>query len=145
MTLVKWKNGRVPAFNYLVDEFFNRNSYHPITSEYHNSTPAVNIQETNTDFLVEVAAPGFQKNDFTVEVDNNQLIISSKGENKADESGVHFTKREFSYASFQRTFTLPESVKGEKITGKYEDGILKLTLPKREEALIKPAREIKIS
>ena len=110
MTLVKWKNGRVPAFNYLVDEFFNRNSYHPITSEYHNSTPAVNIQETNTDFLVEVAAPGFQKNDFTVEVDNNQLIISSKGENKADESGVHFTKREFSYASFQRTFTLPESV-----------------------------------
>ncbi len=145
MTLVKWRNGKVPAFNYLVDEFFNRNSYHPITSEYQNSTPAVNIQETNTDFLVEVAAPGFQKSDFTVEVDNNKLIISSNRENANDESGIHFTKREFSYGSFQRTFTLPESVKGDKITGKYEDGILKLKLPKREEALIKPAREIKIS
>lgn len=145
MTLVKWRNGRVPAFNYLVDEFFNRNSDHPITSEHQHSTPAVNIQETNTHFLVEVAAPGFNKNDFKVEVDNNQLIISSKRENANDESGVHFTKREFSYSSFKRTFTLPESVKGDKITAKYEDGILKLSLPKREEALVKPAREIKIS
>ncbi|PCH97322.1 MAG: hypothetical protein COB85_02825 [Bacteroidetes bacterium] len=128
-----------------MDEFLNRNSYHPIKSERLITRPAVNIQETNTDFLVEVAAPGFQKNDFTVEIDNNQLIISSKREDTSDESGNHFTKREFTYGSFQRTFTLPESVKEDKITAKYEDGILKLTLPKQEEALIKPAREIKIS
>ena len=115
-------------------------------SPTNTTLPAVNIRETKDDFLIEVAAPGLDKKDFKVNLENNQLVISSehKEEKKSDEE--NYTRREFSYQSFQRSFTVDErQVEGDKITAKYCDGILCITLPKKEEVKPKPPREIKIS
>lgn len=110
--------------------------------------PSVNVRETNDAFHIEVAAPGMKRDDFKVELDNNFLTISAeveqKNENNDDRDG--YTRREFSYQSFQRSFALPENkVEGEKIAAKYVDGILNITVPKKEEAKPKPAKQIKVS
>jgi HSP20 family protein len=110
--------------------------------------PAVNVKETNDDFLIEVAAPGMKRDDFKVELDNHVLTISSEVEEQNDESGKNgkYTRREFSYQSFQRSFSLPENkVEGGKISAKYTDGILFVTVPKKEEAKVKPARQITVA
>jgi HSP20 family protein len=112
------------------------------------SLPAVNVLETNDNFMIEVAAPGMKRDDFKVELDNNVLTISSSQENNREEKGREgeYTRREFSYQAFQRSFSLPEAkVDGAKITAKYTDGILHVTVPKREEAKVKPARQIAVS
>lgn len=109
--------------------------------------PAVNVRENNDEYLIDVAAPGMAKENFTVNYDNGRLTISSeKKEEKKKKSEEKYTRREFSYMSFQRTFTIPENVvNGEKIAATYSDGILHVSLPKREEVKPRPAREIKIS
>ncbi|HXH17605.1 MAG TPA: Hsp20/alpha crystallin family protein [Chitinophagales bacterium] len=115
-------------------------------SETNSTLPAVNIRETNDDFHIEVAAPGMRKDDFKVELDNDMLVISSEKRDEREEKNNNYTRREFSYRSFQRSFTLPEKlVNGEKIKAEYRDGILHITVPKKEEAKAKPARVIKIS
>jgi len=113
-----------------------------------SSLPAVNVRETNDQFMIEVAVPGMKREDFKVELDNNVLTISSSKEENRQEKGYQgeFTRREFSYQAFQRSFSLPEAkVDGGKISAKYTDGILYVTVPKREEAKIKPARQITVS
>lgn len=146
MTLLKRSNTYLPTF---WDNFFSRD-----LSDWGNSNfsstdttlPAVNVKETDDAFEIEVAAPGMSKNDFRINMENNMLTISSeKQEEKKEEEKGRFTRREFSYQSFQRSFTVPESVvDGEKITAKYCEGILCISLPKREEVKPKPAREISI-
>lgn len=116
--------------------------YNPAFS---GSVPAVNVAESTEGFKIEVAAPGLQKGDFKLNLEKNQLTISAQKEQKEEEGDTKYTRREFKYASFQRTFTLPNSVDGEKIGAVYADGILTVTLPKREEAKEKPAREIEIA
>ena len=144
MTMVKYNNRRLPVFGSLFDDIFTRSFADEYESATSISRPAVNINETANSFQVEVAAPGFDKKDFKVEVDNKQLIISGNmAVDKTDK--VHYTKQEFVHASFKRRFTLPDTVKESKITGEYVNGILKLTLPKMEEAVVQPAREVKIS
>jgi len=108
--------------------------------------PSVNIKDNEEAFKVEVAAPGFEKGDFKIELNRNLLTISSekKTENETKEGEV-FTKREFSYQSFTRSFTLPEIANGEAIKANYENGILTVEIPKREEAKPKPARMIEIN
>ena len=109
--------------------------------------PSVNVRETNDDFIIEVAAPGMNRDDFKVELDNNILSISAELEGKNETSGQNdnYNRREFNYQSFQRSFSLPETkVEGAKISAKYKDGILYVTVPKREEAKIKPARQITV-
>ena len=109
--------------------------------------PAVNVRETNDDFVIEVAAPGMNRDDFKVELDNNLLSISAELEEKNDTSDQNraYNRREFNYQSFQRSFSLPENkVEGTKISAKYKDGILHVTVPKKEEAKIKPARQITV-
>ena len=96
------------------------------------------------DFELELAVPGVKKDDFTVEVDNDVLTISSEMKSENEETQDNYTRKEFSYSSFRRAFTLPDTVDGSKIDAKYEDGILKLTLPKKQEALPKPKRLISI-
>ncbi|MDO8896442.1 MAG: Hsp20/alpha crystallin family protein, partial [Bacteroidales bacterium] len=105
-----------------------------------------NIKEDENGFEVEMAAPGFEKKDFKIDLNNNLLTISSekKIENETKE-GQQFTRREYSYQSFSRSFTLPNLVDSEKITAKYENGILKVAIPKKEEAKPKPIKQIKIS
>jgi len=109
--------------------------------------PAVNVKETNDDFIIEVAAPGMSRDNFKVELDNSILTISSDVENNSEspDKNGQYNRREFNYQSFQRSFSLPENkVDGGKISAKYKDGILHVTVPKREEAKIKPARQITI-
>ncbi len=114
-------------------------------SSTNTTLPSVNIKEDNNGYEVEVAAPGFNKEEFNVEVNDNILTISSeKRVENETKDGQQFTHREFSYQSFKRTFTLPATVESDKIEAKYENGILHLSIPKKEEAKPKPARKIEI-
>lgn len=107
--------------------------------------PSVNITETDKEFKIELAAPGLEKKDFKVEMDKDLLTISSEKEEEKKEEKKNFYRREFSYNSFSRSFTLPENVLGDKIDAKYENGILRLSIPKKEVAVSKPVKEIKVS
>jgi len=109
------------------------------------TVPAVNISETDNDYTVEMAVPGMKKNDFNINLDHNVLTISSEQEEKKEEKDKNFTKKEFSYQSFERSFTLPETVDQEKISAKYTDGVLKVVLPKKEEAKVPSSKVIKIN
>jgi HSP20 family protein len=108
--------------------------------------PSVNISDTNDNFIVEMAIPGLKKSDFNINVEDDVLTISAEiNEEHKEEVARNYSRREFGYSSFKRTFSLPESVETEKITAQYNDGILNLTLPKREEAKQKPSRMITVS
>ncbi len=150
-TLVRTNGNLFPALPSLIEDFFGRDFLDSSLADWRErgaTMPSVNIAETNEAFLIEVAAPGMKRENFKIELDNNVLTISSSIEEKHEEKDdkLNFTRREFNYQSFQRSFSLPESkVDGEKISARYTDGILYLTLPKREEAKVKPARQIAIS
>lgn len=107
--------------------------------------PAVNIVEGKEDYKIELAAPGMRKEDFKVNLENHVLTISSEKETKNESEEENVLRREFSYNSFTRSFTLPETVDGEKIKANYKDGVLSILVPKKEEAKVKPAIEIKIA
>lgn len=140
MSLVKRNNVIFPS---LMNDIFNPDWFGGMENSNKNM-PAVNIIENDNDFVLELSAPGFKKDDFNIELDNDLLTISSevKTENQVKEE--KFTKKEFSYNSFKRTFTLPETIDEGKINAVYENGILKLVIPKKEEALPKPKRLIDI-
>lgn len=137
-----------PAIFNLFDDWnldFARDLNFPNASRF--TTPAVNIKEDKENFFVEVAAPGMNKNDFKIVNENGALTIScerkeEKQEIKEDES---YSRKEFYYASFSRSFTLPESADADKITANYKEGILSVSIPKKEEAKLKPAKEIQIA
>lgn len=109
--------------------------------------PAVNIQETEDGFNVDVAAPGMRKENFNIELDKDVLTISSEDrkEKETEAKEGKFTRKEFSYSSFKRAFSLPDSVDTEKISASYTNGVLEITLPKREEAKVQPKRMIDVS
>lgn len=111
------------------------------------SIPAVNIKEDAENFVVEVAAPGKSKEDFKIELDNDVLTISAeeKKESETTEKEGKYTRREFSYSTFRRAFSLPESVDSSKIGASYTNGVLEISLPKREEAKVQAKRMIEIS
>jgi HSP20 family protein len=145
MSLVRFSN-QFPA---LFDHFFENDLYdwsnrHFSTTE--TTLPMVNIRESHDEFEVELAAPGFVKADFNIELNRDILTISSEKKvvNETRE-GQQFARREFSYQSFSRSFTLPNTVDNEKIKAKYENGILKVVIPKREEAKPKPPKHIAIA
>ena len=106
--------------------------------------PAVNIKENKDEYILELAIPGLKKSDFDIDVDNKVLSISSEIETSNEEKEESYTRREFGYSSFKRTFTLPDTVDSDKVNATYTDGILSVNLPKREEAKEKPARRIEI-
>ncbi len=140
MSLVKRNNLFFPS---LMDDFLSPDWFGGIN---HSSTsiPAVNIKDNTDGFELELAVPGGKKEDFKVEVENDILTISSEAKSESKETKENYTRKEFTYASFKRAFTLPETVDGSKIDAKYEDGILKVSLPKKEEALPEPKRLITI-
>jgi HSP20 family protein len=98
------------------------------------SVPAVNITENNDDYKVSLAVPGLKKEDFHVDVEGNILTISSEKEDTKEEKDARYTRKEYNYSSFTRSFNLPDDVKQDKIEATYTDGVLKLVLPKKEEA-----------
>jgi HSP20 family protein len=150
MTFVKRNGNLMRAFPTLFDDFLNRDLFNWGQSNYSNtgtSLPAVNIKETNEGFEVEMAAPGMKKTDFKVQLEGNMLTISSEKSNHTDENeGDCYSRKEFSYQSFERSFTLPKDVVDvEKINAKYEDGVLQLHIPKMEQAKQKAPKMIQIS
>lgn len=150
MTIAKLSNNVFPSFPSFFTRFFEGDMMDWSNNNFAgtNSTlPAVNIRENKDEFLIDVAAPGMSKENFKVHYENGRLTISSeKRDEKSEKPDEKYTRREYSYLAFQRTFTIPENmVSGEKIQAGYSDGILKITVPKREEVKPKPAREIKIS
>jgi len=150
MTLARVSNNWFPSVASLLDRFFEGDMMDWNTSNFAgtNSTlPAINVRENDNEYLIEVAAPGLAKEDFKLDYDNGRLTICSEKRNQNEEKdGEKVTRREFSYQSFQRSFTVSESVvNAEAITAKYDKGILYVTLPKREEVKPKPAKQIKIS
>jgi len=150
MSLVKKNGSRLNALPMLFDDFFSREIFDWKNSNFSNTSttiPAVNIKETPEHYEVEVAAPGMTKKDFNLELDGNILTISSERQSQREENeSERYSLREFSYQSFQRTFTLQkEVVDVEKIEAKYENGILRLLIPKKEEARQKPPRQIPIA
>src|ERR1700730_13770404 len=151
MSLIKRNGGTLynpmPA---LFDDFFNRDIFNRDLSNFSltdTTLPAVNIREKHDNFEVEMAAPGMKKDDFKIELDGNLLTISSeKTDQHEEKEGEKYTRREFSYQSFQRSFNLPkEVVDAEKIKARYENGVLQLVIPKREEVKQKPRRTIQIA
>lgn len=135
----------LPSFN---DEFLGNELLSSFfdNDDTRNTLPSANIKEDKDSFTIEVAAPGFNKQDFKINLNSSTLEIS--GEKKADCSNKHDKKslrKEFHYEAFSRSFTLPDTVDAEKIKASYTDGILNIEIPKREEAKVKPERQIEIA
>ena len=148
MSITKW-NTRNGGMNNLFDDLFSRDLWNwglANNSTTNTTLPAVNIRETTENFEVEMAAPGMNKEDFKIELEGNELRINSEKQQENEmKEGERYTRREFSYQSFQRSFTLPkEVVDVEQINAKYENGVLRLLIPKKEEAKQKPPRMIEI-
>jgi HSP20 family protein len=147
MTTVKTnKNGNLlPS---LWSDFFDNDKFFDtpwLNKDLLQTLPAVNVKENGREFGIEFAAPGFKKSDFKIHVDQNQLTISAEKENEKNESDERYTRKEFSYNSFSRTFTLPQNVNTDTIDAKYHDGILKLSVPKKEVTKALPKKEIKVA
>ncbi len=147
MTLLKRTNS-FPFFPSFMEDEFNRDVFHWPSNQMKQSVPAVNVHETEKAFTIEVAAPGVKKEDFKITLDQNIITISSKQENKTEEKDEkkYYTRREFSYSSFSRSFTLPDKlVDLDKIEAKHENGILHIVLPKKEAVVQKGNRLIDVN
>ncbi|SRR5258706_15890570 len=149
--LMKSNGSFFPTIPSLFEDVFTRDWFDSSLATLSTSgatLPDANVMETNDEFKIEVAAPGMKRDDFKVELDNNVLTISSQREDsreEKDEKG-NYTHREFSYQSFRRSFSMPENkVDGEKISARYADGILYVTVPKKEEAKTKPVKLIAVA
>ena len=132
-----------PLFPSLLDELFgNTFPLTPAATRAH--VPSVNISETDTSFEVAIAAPGKTRKDFNVELDDHVLTVSSETSHEDENSSAQFTRREFSYDSFQRSFRLPDTIDTSGIKAKYDNGILNILLPKLKEAIPEPKKQIEI-
>lgn len=154
MSLVKFR--RRPLGNLVTQDFFDMDDFfdnrkwlrNMIPETFWNgstSQPALNIKETDENFEIQLAAPGFGKKDFNVTIEDGCLNITAEKEHSEEEKEENFTRREFSYNSFKRSLQLPESVKEEDIKAKYNDGILSFKLEKKEEAKKLPPKVIEIA
>lgn len=151
MTLLVKKRATLPS---LASEIFDKGRLFPSVFDFDGHLfdeidgslviPDANIIENHKDFKIELAAPGLEKKDFKVEVDNGILTISSEKKEEKKEEHENYWKKEFSYNSFRRSFKLPENSIPDKVDAKYENGVLRVTLPKKEIAAVKPAKEIKV-
>jgi HSP20 family protein len=149
MTLARRSNNVFPSFPSFFDRFLNEGlmDWDNLNfSDTDTTIPAVNVKEDDDRFLIEVTAPGMKRDDFNVKIENNMLTISSEKKDEKDESKEGYTRKEFSFQSFQRSFSLPEwHILTDKISAKYNEGILHIELPKRDEVKPQPAKTIKIS
>jgi len=135
MTLVKFNNNRnntlLPGFNDVFGSIFNDTFFN---DRMVTRVPAVNISESDNNYHVELAAPGLKREDFKLNLENNQLTIFVEQSSDHQDNHKNYSKREYSYSSFVRSFTLPESADADRIDAMYTDGILRIDIAKREEA-----------
>ena len=138
------KSTGVPVIPTILDDIFS--GWSPASSKGTIGTPpAVNIKETDNDFMVEMAVPGMDKKDFQIDLDDNILTISSEDKEEKKETKENYTLREYRYNSFKRSFTLPKNVvDSDHIKATYINGELRIAIPKRQEAKPKPARLIEV-
>jgi HSP20 family protein len=139
MRIVKYNNNNV--YPSLMNDFFNDDFGMNLIGRNH-SVPSVNSIESNDSFEIDLAVPGMKKDDFTIELNDKVLIISSENTNSNGNDNVRLN--EFNYSSFQRSFRVPESVSLDKIKANYKNGILKIKLPKKKDSITKPNRVIDI-
>lgn len=150
MTLMKKNSGVVlPSISGMLDDFFTNDLFDWKMKNFSltdTTLPAVNIKELDEKYLVELAAPGMKKEDLKINVEGQMLRIScdKSHEKKEEDEDKKYMRREFSYQSFMRSFTLPKTVDADKIVASYRDGILSLEIPKKEEAKPKPVKVINI-
>ena len=140
MRIVKYNNNKV--FPSLMNEFFNDDFRMNVINNNH-SVPSVNSIENDNSFEIDLAVPGMKKDDFTIQLNYKFLVISSENTNSVDNNSMRLN--EFNYSSFQRSFTVPETVELDKIKANYKNGILKVKLPKKKDSITKPNRVIDIS
>lgn len=126
-------------------DFLDANFDFPAMNRLGVTVPSVNVTETAKEYKLEVAAPGLERKDFKIEVENHMLCISAEKQEEKKEKEGEFTRREYSFTSFSRSFTLPEDVKENDIDAKYENGVLKVMVPKLKETPVKIARKITVS
>jgi len=141
MQVVKYRQRR--PWQTMFDEFFNDETLRPQFGS-HILKPATNIIENEDAYILELAVPGFNKEDFNINVDGDALTISTEIEKESDQKEVTYSRKEFKKASFKRMFSLPETVNTEAIRANYESGILSITLAKKEEAKPLPPKNIVI-
>ncbi len=144
MTLVKFNNrtrNTAPYFNNVFDSLFSEALNKNLTV---NKIPGVNILETEADYKIELAAPGLTKEDFQINLKKDTLSVWAEKKTTEIEAGKDYTRKEFDYYSFARSFVLPESVDGDKITAEYTNGILNITIGKKDESK-SATKEIKVS
>ena len=133
MSIVRWNPMVAPTFRSLVEDFFGDSDF--LNFKDKNFVPAVNIKEMEGEYEVELAVPGMTRDDIKVEVLDGVLTISAEKEDKKEEKTKKYTRREFSYNKFSRSFTLPEHVNADSIKANYENGVLHLMLPKTVKTL----------
>jgi HSP20 family protein len=139
------RNMYYPRYSKLFNDFYHKGFGHSHASGY-SSVPKVNIQEFDDKFEVFMAAPGMNKEDFNIRIEDNLLTISSEKKEENKENTEKYTRKEYSYQSFSRSFIIPKDVvNSQDITAKYENGELYISLPKKEEAKAQPPREISIN
>ena len=154
MTLAVTKKrsaGNVPR---IMDDFFNVNPFFGkslldfdgglLNDKEFALVPEANIIENGKDYQIELAVPGLEKKDFNIAIENNMLTVSAEKEHENKTENKNYRSREFSYSSFYRSFVLPENLIMDKIDAKYDNGILKLILPKKEVTVHKPVKQIKV-
>ena len=148
----KRRNGNGSLFPSLRDDFFGGGLLSPRLFDFDEdfftrriSSPLANITETNKEFKVDLSVPGMKRSDFKVDVDNGILTISSEKEEEKNETDKNYCSCEFSYSSFSRSFTLPDNVDENNINAKYDNGMLEITIPKKEISVAKPKKEIAIA
>ena len=148
MNLVRYNKTIPKRSSHTFGDSFDDLFFNPFSAVFggHNTsnTPSINIIEEKDRFLVEVASPGFDKADFDVKIENDQLIISASRENTAEETENAYTRKEFNYSAFTRSFYLPETVDGNKTDAHYKNGILTIELSKKEESIAVGPKEIAI-
>ena len=132
-----------PWFPSIFDEIFTRDFGIDLAPKTHQ-TPAVNITEKENTFHMELVAPGKEKKDFHVELEEDTLTISTTTDQESNEDNSKFTRREFDYASFQRSFRIPETIDTKNIKANYKNGLLSIILPKRKESIPEPKKQIEI-
>jgi HSP20 family protein len=148
MTLIKKRNGN-GLFPSLADAFFTNKFMVPdfMDADFENvlKMPPANISENENEFRIDLSAPGLKREDFKVEVENGDLIISSEKQDEEKEEKENYWRREFSYTGFSRRFPLPENTMEEKIAAKYDNGMLHITLPKKEVTTKKAKKAIEVA
>jgi len=138
---------KFPTFKNLIESFFE-NDFPMMGNQLNkfigSTIPSANIKETDENFQIELAAPGLKKEDIKIDLDQDVLTISSEQKEEKTEEKDNYTRREFNYSSFSRSFYLPEIADTDKISAEYKDGVLNILIPKKESAIKKPQKRIEI-